>query len=354
MEQLWKKNLIKIDPYVPGEQPTGADIVKINANENPYPPSPKVAGAIRAFSLEQLRLYPDANGLRLKEALADYHGTRAEQIFLGNGSDDVIALCFQAFFRGELPIRYPDITYSFYPVWCRLFQIPYSTAPLDEAYRINPRDYDAPCGGVILPNPNAPTGIGEGKEFVLDLLAHNEDCVVILDEAYADFSEYSAVELVKQYPNLLVVRTFSKSRSLAGLRLGYAVGSQSLISALEAVKNAYNSYTVDSLAMVAATASVADDAYFCRTVDKIKETRTRVTCALREMGFTVLDSSANFVLITRPDVNAAGLFDFLKTKKVYTRYFNIPRIDNHLRISIGTDQEMDRFLAAVRTFMESK
>lgn len=351
MEQLWKKNLIHIDPYVPGEQPSKAGIVKLNANENPYPPSPKVGAVLRRFDPASLRYYPDADGKKLKNALAAYHGVKGENVFLGNGSDDVIALCFQAFFRGELPICYPDITYSFYPVWSTLFQVPYVTKALDENYRINVRDYDAPNGGVILPNPNAPTGIGEGKAFFVDLLEHNQDCVVIIDEAYADFGEYSALELLEKYENLLVVRTFSKSRSLAGLRLGYAVGSAALVSTLEAVKNSYNSYTVDSLTLEAAAASVEDDAYFQETVEKVKLTRSHVTNALREMGFTVLESQTNFVLITKEGVDAADLFAYLKTKNVYVRYFKLPRVDNHLRVTIGTETEMEQFLAGVEAYL---
>lgn len=354
MEQLWKKNLIHINPYVPGEQPAGSGIIKLNANENPYPPSPKTAAVLGRFDTEKLRLYPDADGSCLKNTLAAYHKVQWENIFLGNGSDDVIALCFQSFFCSQKPVFYPDITYSFYPVWSALFQVPYTTIPLDADYRINPRDYDPPNGGVILPNPNAPTGIGEDRAFIIDLLEHNQDSVVIIDEAYVDFSDYSAVELIHQYENLLVVRTFSKSRSLAGLRLGYAVGSTALINTLEAVKNSYNSYTVDSIAMAVAAASVEDDAYFRDTVAQVKVTRTTVTRVLRQMGFTVFDSSANFVLITRADVDAADLFAFLKTKNIYVRYFKIPRIDNHLRVTIGTQAEMDCFLAAVQAYLDFK
>lgn len=350
MEQKWKENLIKITPYVPGEQSEAVGIVKLNANENPYPPSPRALEVLQQFDGSSLRLYPDATGKRLKQALAKRGGMQENNVFLGNGSDDVLALCFQAFFRSAKPIVYPDITYSFYPVWCQLFSVPYVTMPLDATFRINPRDYDAPNGGVLLPNPNAPTGIGEGKEFLVDVLEHNTDCIVIVDEAYVDFSAYSAQELTKQYDNLLVVGTFSKSRSLAGLRVGYAIGSALLISTLEAVKNSYNSYTIDSVSLAVATASVEDEAYFANAVAKIKHTREHVTLALRQLGFMVLDSSANFILITKEDIDAKELFEELKRQNIFVRYFALPRIDNHLRVTIGTQAQMEQFLAVITNF----
>lgn len=342
---------MQIDPYVPGEQPAGEGIVKLNANENPYPPSPCVEKALHSFPCGGLSLYPDADGTRLKQTLAAYHGLQQSQVFLGNGSDDVIALCFQAFFRGKRPIRYPDLTYSFYPVWSSLFQVPYETVPLTGGYHIDARGFDGPSGGVILPNPNAPTGIGEDKDFFIDLLERHQDCVVIIDEAYVDFGGYSVVELLAQYENLLVVRTFSKSRSLAGLRVGYALGSEVLIQTLEAVKNSYNSYTLDSVAMAAAVASVEDDAYFRCKLEQVIKSREAVTAALRGMGFTVLQSKANFILMNRDDVPAQALFAFLKTKNIFVRYFNLPRVENHLRVTIGTQEQMALFLTAVEAFI---
>ena len=352
MKELWKNNLRKIEPYVPGEQSSDKDIVKINANENPYPPSPKAIEALKSFDADVLRFYPSANATPLKQAIADYYGVEVENVFLGNGSDDVIALSFQAFFNGELPIAYPDITYSFYPVWCSLLNIPYKTYPLDEHFRINVEDYKEPNGGVVIPNPNAPTSIGEGSAFVEKLLDYNQDCIVIIDEAYVDFGGVSSVPLIHQYENLLVTGTFSKSRSLAGMRIGYAIGSKALISVLEAVKNSYNSYTVDSLSIAMGIEAIKDEDYFKETIRKVIATRTRVTEALRALGFTVLDSSANFVMATNNRLNMKALFEYLKSKKVFIRYFNLPRISNYVRISIGTDEEMDIFLSEVKKYMK--
>ncbi len=350
----WKNNLRDIEPYVPGEQSKESDIVKINANENPYPPSPMAVKALREFGAESLRFYPSADATPLKEALAEHYGVGVENVFLGNGSDDVIALSFQAFFNSEKPIAYPDITYSFYPVWCRLLKIPYKTYPLTDSFRINVEDYKEENGGVIIPNPNAPTSICEGEEFVRRLMDYNTDSVVIIDEAYVDFGGYSSVKLTKEYENLLVTGTFSKSRSLAGMRIGFAIGSRTLISVLEAVKNSYNSYTVDSLSIAMGIASVKDDEYFRETINKVINTRERVTNEMRALGFTVLDSSANFIFATHESVSAKEIFEYLKTKKVFIRYFNLPRIDNYLRISIGTDGEMDRFLTELKNYLKEK
>ena len=246
---LWKNNLRDIEPYVPGEQSKEKDIVKLNANENPYPPSPKAVEAIKNFDTDALRLYPEASSMKLKNAIAKFYNVKAENVFVGNGSDDVLALSFQAFFNSDKPIVYPDITYSFYPVWCNLFNIRYKNYPLDENFRINPEDYKEKNGGVVIPNPNAPTSIGEGENFIRKIMEYNEDSVVIIDEAYCDFGGVSSVPLINKYENLLVTGTFSKSRSLAGLRIGFAIGSKTLISTLEAVKNSYNSYTVDMLSL---------------------------------------------------------------------------------------------------------
>ena len=253
-----------------------------------------------------------------------------------------------------MPIAYPDITYSFYPVWCNLFGIKYVNYPLDENFRINVEDYKTKNGGVVIPNPNAPTSIGEGREFVEKLLDYNRDSVVIIDEAYVDFGGVSSVELTKKYENLLVTGTFSKSRSLAGMRIGFAIGSKTLISVLEAVKNSYNSYTVDALSIAMGIASVEDDTYFKSTVAKIIATRTRVTQELRALGFEVIDSQTNFIMATHPDLCIRDLFEYLKSKKVFIRYFNLPRIDNYTRITIGTDDEMDIFLNEVKNYLGDK
>ncbi|MGN0535618.1 MAG: histidinol-phosphate transaminase [Eubacterium sp.] len=353
MEKLWTENLRKIDPYVPGEQSKDKDIIKLNANENPYPPSPKAVEVIKNFNADKLRLYPDANALALKQALADYYGVEVKNIFLGNGSDDVIAVAFQALFNSDLPIAYPDLTYSFYPVWCSLFGIPYKTYPVGEDFRINPEDYKEKNGGVVIPNPNAPTSIGEGLDFVEKIMEYNTDSVVIIDEAYVDFGGVSSVPLTKKYENLLVTGTFSKSRSLAGLRIGFAIGSERLVSVLEAVKNSYNSYTVDAISIEAGRASVLDDEYFKSTCNKIINTRTRLTNELREMGFTVLDSSANFIFVTRDDLSMKDMFEYLKTKKIFIRYFSLPRIENYVRITVGTDGETDALLKEIKEYVKN-
>ncbi len=355
MNELWKKNLRDIEPYVPGEQSKEKDIIKLNANENPYPPSPKVIEAIKNFNADKLKIYPDANATEFKNAVAKVYGVQSENVFLGNGSDDVIAIAFQSFFNSKTPIAYPDITYSFYPVWCRLFKIPYVTYPLDKDFRINIEDYKEQNGGVVIPNPNAPTSLGEGKEFVEKLLEYNQDSVVIIDEAYVDFGGYSSVELTKKYKNLLVTGTFSKSRCLAGMRIGYAIGDKQLISVMEAVKNSYNSYTVDSLAMAVGTAAVEDEEYLAKTTEKIVNTRNWVTKEFRNLGFNVLESQTNFIFATSETVSIADMFNWLKdNKKIFIRYFNLPRIDNYTRITIGTDEEMEKLILAVKEYLEEK
>lgn len=351
MENLWKENLRKITPYVPGEQSKNKNIVKLNANENPYPPSPKAIEALKSFNSERLRYYPNANSTELKEALAEYYNVDIENIFVGNGSDDVLAIAFQSFFNSDKPIVYPDLTYSFYPVWCDLFGIPYKTYPVDDNFRIIPEDYKEANGGVVIPNPNAPTSIGEGLDFVEKIMQYNPDSVVIIDEAYVDFGGTSSVELTNKYKNLLITGTFSKSRSLAGLRIGFAVGSKELISVMEAVKNSYNSYTIDSVSIAMGTASVRDDEYFKATCKRIIDTRERFTKEMKELGFKVLDSSTNFIFATHSDLSMKDMFEYLKTKNVFIRYFSLPRIDNYTRITIGTDEEMDVLLKEIKEYI---
>lgn len=351
MDNLWIKNLRKVEPYVPGEQSKEKDIVKLNANENPYPPSPAVIEAINNFDCKGLKLYPDANAAEFKTAIAEFYGVKKENVFIGNGSDDVLALSFQSFFNSEKPIVYPDITYSFYPVWCELFSIPYKNYPLGSDFRINADDYKTENGGVVIPNPNAPTSLGEGREFIEKIMDYNKDCVVIIDEAYVDFGGYSSVELTKKYENLLVTGTFSKSRSLAGMRIGFAIGSEKLISELEAVKNSYNSYTVNSIAMAAGTAAIKDVDYFNKTVSMVIKTRERVKEELRTLGFEVLDSQTNFLMATHPEKDMKDYFEYLKTHKVFIRYFNKPVINKYVRITIGTDEEMDIFLEKTKQYL---
>lgn len=351
MENLWKENLRKITPYVPGEQSKEKNIVKLNANENPYPPSPKAIDALKNFNSNSLRFYPNANSTELKEALAEYYNVGIENVFVGNGSDDVLAIAFQSFFNSKKPIAYPDLTYSFYPVWCELFGIPYKTYPVDDNFRIIPEDYKEENGGVIIPNPNAPTSIGEGLDFVERILNYNADSVVVIDEAYVDFGGISSVELTKKYENLLVTGTFSKSRSLAGLRIGFAIGSKELISVMEAVKNSYNSYTVDSVSIAMGSASIKDDEYFKATCKKIIDTRERFTEEMKKLGFKVLESSTNFIFATHSDLSVKDMFEYLKAKNIFIRYFSLPRIDNYTRITIGTDEEMDILLNGIKEYI---
>lgn len=351
MSREWTKNLRNIEPYVPGEQSKDKDIVKINANENPYPPSPKAAEVLKSFDTNKLRFYPSANSTKLKEAIAKYYKVDVSNVFVGNGSDDVLAVAFQSFFNSEKPIVYPDLTYSFYPVWCSLFGIKYKNYPVGDDFRINPEDYKEKNGGVVIPNPNAPTSLGEGLDFVEKILDYNQDSVVIIDEAYVDFGGTSSIPLIDKYENLLVTGTFSKSRSLAGLRIGFAIGSKALIDVMEAVKNSYNSYTVDSLSIEMGATSIEDDEYFKSTCKKVIKTRERVTLELEKLGFDVLDSQTNFVFVTHNKHNMKSLFEYLKTQKVFIRYFSLPRIENYVRITIGTNEEMDIFLEKTKEFI---
>lgn len=351
MSREWMKNLRNIEPYVPGEQSKDKDIVKINANENPYPPSPKAVEVLKSFDTNKLRFYPSANSTKLKEAIAKYYKVDVSNVFVGNGSDDVLAVAFQSFFNSEKPIVYPDLTYSFYPVWCSLFGIKYKNYPVGDDFRINPEDYKEKNGGVVIPNPNAPTSLGEGLDFVEKILNYNQDSVVIIDEAYVDFGGTSSIPLFDKYENLLVTGTFSKSRSLAGLRIGFAIGSKALIDVMEAVKNSYNSYTVDSLSIEMGAASIEDDEYFKSTCKKVIKTRERVTLELEKLGFDVLDSQTNFIFVTHNKHNMKSLFEYLKTQKVFIRYFSLPRIENYVRITIGTNEEMDIFLEKTKEFI---
>ncbi len=353
-QKPWQKNLISIEPYVAGEQPQNDRIIKLNANENPYPPSPDVRAVLDSFNIDELKKYPSANSDELRQAIADYYGLKKENVFAGNGSDDVLATAFRAFFNSDLPIFYPDITYSFYPVWCELLKIPFKTIPVDENFNIISSDYYKPNGGVIFPNPNAPTTLGVGRDFIVDILEHNSDCIVIIDEAYSDFGEYSAIELIDKYDNLIVTQTFSKSRSFAGMRVAFAVGNPYLINYLDAVKDSYNSYPMDSVSISAGVASINDREYFNRIVEKIKVTRGRVAGELTNLGFDVLDSQTNFVFCSHPEHTAKEIFDYLKSVNIFIRYFNKPRIDNYLRITIGTDEQMDIMINEIRKFFGEK
>ena len=353
-EKAWRKNLINIEPYVAGEQPKNENIIKLNANENPYPPAPGVAKVLASKSATELKKYPSADAVPLKEALAKRYGLSAENVFCGNGSDDVLATAFRAFFNSDKPIVFPDITYSFYPVWCELLKIPYITKPVDEDFKINVKDFYCENGGVVIPNPNAPTAIGVGKDFITDLLDNNPDVIVIIDEAYVDFGKYSCVELINKYDNLIVTQTFSKSRSLAGMRIGMAFAQPELISYMQAVKDSYKSYPLDQLAIETGISSVQDEEYFISTVEKIKATRDKSAQEFRDMGFKVTDSETNFLFVSHPEISAKEIFEYTREKGVFIRYFNKPRIDNWLRITIGTKEQMETLIKIVKELIESR
>jgi len=348
LSKYWSELTASLVPYVPGEQPKDQKYIKLNTNENPYPPSPKAIEAIRAAAGADLRLYPDPSCDALRETIAAYYGLTNEHVFVGNGSDEILAFAFPAFFSASRPILFPDITYTFYPVYAQLYGLAYETVPTDEQFRIYARDYNVPNGGIVLPNPNAPTARYLLIEEIHEILETNKDQVVIVDEAYIDFGGESAVRFVKEYPNLLVVQTLSKSRSLAGLRVGMAMGHPDLIEGLNRVKNSFNSYTLDRLAMAGAIAAIKDRAYFEETTGKVTATRDRTVEALRPLGFETVESKANFIFITHPHRSAKDLFSALRDRGILVRYFNKPRIDQYLRVSIGTDEEMDSFIAALR------
>ena len=340
----WKSNVREVVPYTPGEQPK-TKVIKLNTNENPYPPSPLVGKAISKIELDSLRKYPDPGCQSLISALAKYHGFDAENVFVGVGSDDVLAMSFLTFFNSERPIFFPDITYSFYDVWASLFRIPFETKALDEDFKIIKSDYDMPCGGIVIPNPNAPTGIAEPVSFFEDIVKAHPECVVIIDEAYVDFGSKSAIDLVRKYDNVLVVRTFSKSRAMAGNRIGYAIGSKQLIKYLSDCKFSFNSYTMDTITLQAGVASIEDDSYFKEKIDAVISTREWTKVQLKNLGFTFPDSKSNFIFAKHESVEASVIFEELKKRGIYVRYFSKPqRISNYLRISIGTDEEMQVFI----------
>lgn len=348
----WEKNVRTVVPYVPGEQPKRRDIIKLNTNENPYPPSPKVTEALAQMNIDGLRKYPDPAAERLVSAIASLHGLPNEQVFVGVGSDDVLAMAFLTFFNGDKPILFPDITYSFYDVWADVFRIPYECQPLDASFQIVKEDYYKENGGVVFPNPNAPTGALLSLEAVEDIIAHNQDVVVIVDEAYIDFGGITAAGLIDKYENLLVVRTFSKSRSLAGMRIGYALGSRKLIKYLSDVKYSFNSYTMNEAALVLGEAAALDRAYFEETRARIIATRERAKKEFAALGFSFADSQANFLFVTHESRPAAELFAALKEAGIYVRYFRKPRIDNYLRITIGTDEEMEELYRFLREYLQ--
>ena len=347
----WETYVRKVVPYVPGEQPNKKNMIKLNTNENPYPPAPGVTECLEKFDTDRFRLYPDPAVTALVNELAAFHNVKPEQVFVGVGSDDVLAMCFLTFFNGSKPILFPDITYSFYDVWADTFRVPFQTKPLDENFNIRPEDYREENGGIIFPNPNAPTGVELGQDAIEDILQHNPDQIVIVDEAYVDFGATSALPLLEKYDNLIVVRTFSKSRSMAGMRIGYAIAASKVIRYLNDVKYSFNSYTMDQLSIDLGVEAVKDNAYFEENISKIINTRERSKERLKALGFSFQDSKSNFIFATHESCPAKEIFEALKEQDIYVRYFEKPRIDNYLRITIGTDEEMDQFFAFLEKYL---
>jgi histidinol-phosphate aminotransferase len=353
MSRFWSKLVHDLRPYVPGEQPRVANLIKLNTNENPLGPSPRALEAIRAAATDTLRLYPDPQATALRRALADYYAVEPEQVFVGNGSDEVLAHAFVGLLRQDAPLLHPDITYGFYPTWCELFGIQAEPVPLDASFRIRPADYLRPCGAIIIPNPNAPTGIALSRAEIKELLKAHPDQPVVVDEAYVDFGAESAIPLVASHPNLLVVQTMSKSRALAGLRVGYAIGDAALIEALVRVKDSFNSYPLGWPAQAGAIAALEDEAHFQHSRAMVIAERNRMAQGLSGLGFEVLPSSANFVFARHPACSGAGLAAGLRARAVLVRHFATPRIADYLRITVGTSVETDCLLDALRHCLDA-
>ena len=347
----WEEYVRTVEPYVPGEQPNQPDMIKLNTNENPYPPAPGVVEALKNFDTDKLRLYPEPTCKVLVDAIADYYGIRSSQVFTGVGSDDVLVMIFMTFFNSKKPILFPDITYSFYDVWANMLRIPYETKALDDDFQIKKEDYYGENGGVVFPNPNAPTGILMPLSEIEDIIAHNRDVIVVVDEAYIDFGGVSALPLIEKYDNLLVVQTFSKSHSLAGMRLGFAMGNEKLIRYINDVKYSFNSYTLNQTALVLGVQAIRDREYFEETCAKVIATREWTKCELKKLGFSFGDSMSNFIFATHERVPAKEIFEALREHNIFVRYFSKPRISNYLRISIGTQQEMERLTAFLAVFL---
>lgn len=349
----WEKNIRRVVPYVAGEQPDKTDMVKLNTNECPYPPAPEVEKIIREMDSDKFRLYPDPEAKELVLAIADFYQVNPDMVFVGVGSDDVIANAFLTFFNSDKPILFPDITYSFYPVWADLYRIKYENPALTKEFRIKKEDYFKENGGIIFPNPNAPTGLFEDLDTIEEIIKQNQKSVVIIDEAYIDFGGESAIKLVEKYENLLVVQTFSKSRSMAGMRIGFAIGNKDLIQAMKDVKYSINSYTMNRTAILAGVASVKDKVYFDKIRNKIIETREKTKIQLKELGFEFPDSKANFIFATHKEWDVSDLFEYLRSKNIYVRHWNQPAIKNYMRITIGTEQEMDRLVKEIKNYKET-
>lgn len=353
MENLngWESCVRRVVPYTPGEQPKIKDIIKLNTNENPFPPSPAVTKTLDDFDSGKLRIYPDTDSTVLVNALAKRYNVKPSQIFVGVGSDDVLSMAFLTFFKSDKPIIFPDITYSFYDVWAEVYRIPYKTIPLDDNFKIKAEDYFCENGGVVIPNPNAPTGVLESVETLEKIISANQNSVVIIDEAYIDFGGESCLPLIEKYDNLLVVQTFSKSRSMAGMRIGYAFGSEKLIKYLNDVKFSVNSYTMNPISQLCGAAAVEDEEYFQKTTAEIIRVREYSKQRLAELGFEFTDSMSNFIFAAHKSVPADKIFNELKARKIFVRYWNKPRINNRLRITVGTQQEMDKLIDALKEIL---
>jgi len=348
----WENNVRKVVPYVPGEQPQKERMIKLNTNENPYPPAPGVQKVLEDFQVDRLRKYPDPVVGKLVQAIADYYGVAKEKVFVGVGSDDVLAMIFMTFFNGKEPILFPDITYSFYDVWADMLRIPYNRVPLDENFCICPEDYNRENGGIIFPNPNAPTGELLALESVEQIIKANPNVIVVVDEAYIDFGGASALPLIEKYDNVIVVQTFSKSRSMAGSRIGFAISNEKVIKYLNDVKYSFNSYTMDALTIELGTAAIEDKEYFEMTRKKIMQTREWTKSELYKLGFDFGDSKSNFIFATHREIPAVELYQALREADIYVRYFSKPeRISNYLRISIGTDEEMQELIEFLTSFI---
>lgn len=347
----WENNVRKVVPYVPGEQPKEKKLIKLNTNENPYPPSPKVFEALKHIDVRQMRLYPDPTIHKLVKAIADFYQLQEEQVFVGVGSDDVLAMIFMTFFNSKEPVLFPDITYSFYDVWAQMLRIPYERIPLKDDFTIDIKDYEKKNGGIIFANPNAPTGNALPLDQVEVMIQSNPDVIVVVDEAYVDFGGESALPLIEKYDNVLVVQTFSKSRSMAGMRIGYAMGNPELIKYLNAVKHSYNSYTMNQSSIILGAAAMEDKAYFEETTRKVIDTREWTKKELKKLGFSFPDSKTNFIFATHENCPAEELFHALRKEKIIVRYFKKPRIDNYLRISIGTQEEMETLIAFLKSYL---
>ena len=345
---FYSEKVEELTPYIPGEQPKDGEYIKLNTNENPYSPSSKVKKAIQNFNFEKLKLYPDFECMSLRKTFAESVGVSSENVFVGNGSDEVLAIAFQAFFMNKENVLMPDISYSFYPVYCKMYNVKANEVPLKKDYRINIADYLIDNNGIVIANPNAPTSLALSRGEIEEILKNNLDRVVLIDEAYVDFGAESCIPLLSKYDNLLIVRTLSKSYSLAGMRIGFGVGSKKLIDGMNRIKDSFNSYPIDSLAQVAAKAAIEDKLYFEETINKIINTRSRVIARLRSLGFEVLESKTNFLFISHPKKSAEELFKRLKENKILVRYFKKPRLDSFLRVTIGTDEQMDELIKVIK------